>query len=109
MNASTIEAQRAIPFGPIEPSHDGYTCYRTARALQRHPLAVSEGGGAPELREGPGAGLHCPGQAVCVEDEPCPSHSARQAPSVFNGIDLQTLLRTDGERIPPCDYRIMTS
>lgn len=106
VNATAIEAQRTNPVGPAEPSHDAYT-----RLL--HRLEPSNDTLWLEVK----AEVRLNSGVLVLDDTVLDKPYARKMDlvhhmwsgkhhAVVKGIDLLTLLWTDGERHLPCDYRI---
>ena len=106
VNATAMEAQRTNPVGSVEPSHDAYT-----RLL--HRLEPSSENLWLEVK--PEVGLNS--GVLVLDDTVLDKPYARKMDlvhhmwsgkhhGVVKGIDLLTLLWTDGERHLPCDYRI---
>ena len=106
VNATAMEAQRTNPVGPVEPSHDAYT-----RLL--HRLEPSNGTLWLEVK----AEVRLNSGVLVLDDTVLDKPYARKMDlvhhmwsgkhhAVVKGIDLLTLLWTDGERHLPCDYRI---
>lgn len=106
LNATAMEAQRTSPIGSGEPSHDAYT-----RLL--HRLEPSSEALWVEVK----AEVQLASGILVLDDTVLDKPYARKMDlvhhmwsgkhhSVVKGIDLLTLLWTDGERHLPCDYRI---
>jgi putative transposase len=106
VNATAMEAQRTNPVGPVEPSHDAYT-----RLL--HRLEPSNDNLWLEVK----AEVRLNSGVLVLDDTVLDKPYARKMDlvhhmwsgkhhAVVKGIDLLTLLWTDGERHLPCDYRI---
>ena len=106
VNATAMEAQRTNPVGIGEPSHDAYT--RLLHRLEPTSEAIWDEV-KPEVKIGSGI--------LVLDDTVLDKPYARKMDlvhrmwsgkhhGVVKGIDLLTLLWTDGDRHLPCDYRI---
>jgi len=104
--ASAVEAASAQPARPDAPAHDAFT--RLLHRLEPDPEALWQ-----EAR--PQVGLAAGALVLddTVLDKPYARHMALvgrhwsgKHHAVVQGIDLVSLLWTDGDRIIPCDYRI---
>ena len=116
MNATAMEAQRTNPVGSGEPSHDASTCLL-------HRLEPTNDALWLEVKADDALWLEVKAE-VCLtsgvlvlDDTVLDKPYARKLDlvhhkwsgkhhTVVKGIDLLTLLWTDGERHLPCDYRI---
>jgi len=103
---SATEAARVQPAGPAAPAHDAFT--RLLHRLEPDPQALWD-----EVRP-----LIDPATGVLVIDDSTldkprakhmglvSHHWSGNHHRVVRGINLITLLWTDGDRLYPCDYRI---
>ncbi len=106
VNATAMEAQRTNPIGSLEPFHDAYTrlLHRLEPSSEALWLEVK-----PAVKMGSGL--------LIIDDTVLDKPYARKMDlvqhmwsgkhhAVVKGINLVTMLWTDGDRQLPCDYRI---
>jgi putative transposase len=104
--ASAVEAAAVQPAGPRAPAHDAFT--RLLHRLEPDPDALwQEAKGQIDLTAG----------VLVVDDTVLDKPHARHIDlvgrhwsgehrAVVQGIDLVSLVWTDGDRVIPCDYRV---
>lgn len=105
--ASATEAARVQPDRPRAPAHDAFT--RLLRRLEPDPATLWQEA-RPVVRRAGGALV----LDDTVLDKPYAKHMGLVAPfysgkhgRVVQGINLVTLLWTDGDGLWPCDYRLV--